>query len=86
MGVQPTRLWDREETLGWKSESGYESVCVCVFTSKGTHAGNPDKFKCTVYQHSFMLLVLSQPSRDTPLLGISFMCATLSNESIMSFK
>ncbi len=61
-------------------------VCVCVrvhaATTKATRGGEPDKFKCTVYQHSFMLLVLPQPS----LLGISFMCAALSNVTIMSLQ
>ena len=57
-------------------------VCVCV--SEGTHGGEEDKFKCTLYQHSFPLLVLSLPWRDSTLLAVSFVCVTLSNVTIMS--
>lgn len=60
---------ERQETLGWKLGSGYE--CELKGPVRDSQAG----FKCTVYQRGFMLLVLSQASRDAQPLGVSFMCA-----------
>lgn len=73
---------EEEETLVWKLESVGMSICESI--PKGKCGREPDRFKCTVYQHSLMLLVLSQPSRDATLCGVAFMCAALSNVAIMS--
>lgn len=78
--MQPTGLcmgasWEEEETLVWTLGSEYESVCV-------TCGKELDRLEWTVYQHSFMLLVLSQPWRDAPLHGVS----VLSNVAIMSLQ
>lgn len=61
-------------------------VCLCEFASKETCGREPDRLECTVYQHSFVLSVLCQPSRDATLRGVSFMCAALSNVAIMSLE
>ena len=65
-------------------------ACVCVRACTYSHLRGPmeesQTGSSTVYQHSFMLLVLSQPSRDATLLDMSFVCVALSNVDIMSLQ
>lgn len=61
-----------------------ELIRVCVYLHLRGPVVESQTSSNAVCQHSFMLLVLSQPWRDTTLLGLFY--ARLSNVIVMSFR